>query len=145
MTYRFIMRFLLTLLCCNLALPLCFGQTDSSSAAQKPASNELSDKPIQIPHITPAPADGKIAFVAAKLLEGGHYTKQTFDESVSSKFLDRYLEALDPQHMDFIQPDLAEFEHYRTNLGHLTLNRRDTRPACEIFNRFMERLVQRTA
>ena len=43
------------------------------------------------------------------------------------------------------QADRAEFEHYRTNLDRLTLVRHDTRPACEIFNRFMERLQQRVA
>src|SRR5205085_12193345 len=114
----------------------------------KAVSTELADKPLELVHVTPAPADGRIAFVTAKMLELNHYSKQPFDESVSSKFLDRYLEALDPQHMDFIAADLAEFEHYRTNLGRLTLTRRqaaDTRPACEIFNRFMERLFQRSA
>src|SRR5712691_6913324 len=145
MNYRFIMRFLLPLLCWNLAFLPCFGQTDARSGVQKTASTELADKTIKIPHITPAPADGRIAYITARLLEANHYTKQAFDESVSSKFLDRYLEALDPQHIDFVQSDLAEFEHYRTNLGRLTINNQrqfaDTRPACEIFNRFMERLA----
>ena len=47
-----------------------------------------------------------------------------------------------------MQADLAEFAPYRTNLNHLTIPGRragDTRPACEIFNRFVERLEQRTA
>ena len=69
-------------------------------------------------------------------------------KAVSSQFLDRYLEMLDPQHIHFTQADLAEFEPYRTNLNHLTLPSRrpgDTTPACEIFNRFVERLEQRTA
>src|SRR5438128_8572506 len=148
MNYRFNVRILLTLLCANLALALCSGQTNVRSGAAKAPSTELADKPVKLPHITPAPADGKIAFITARLLEANHYTKQPFDETVSSKFLDRYVEALDPQHMDFIQADLAEFEHYRTNLGRMTINSRqfaDTRPACEIFNRFMERLAQRTA
>ncbi len=74
--------------------------------------------------------------------------KRPFDETVSSQFLDRYLEMLDPQNMHFTQGNLAEFETYRTNLSHLTLPGRragDTGPACEIFNRFVERLEQRTA
>ncbi|MCX6924790.1 MAG: carboxy terminal-processing peptidase, partial [Verrucomicrobia bacterium] len=44
--------------------------------------------------------------------------------------------------------DLAQFEPYRTNLNHLTLPGRragDATPGCEIFNRFMERLQQRSA
>jgi carboxyl-terminal processing protease len=62
--------------------------------------------------------------------------------------LDRYVELYDPMHLHFTQGDLAEFEKYRTNLSRLTLNERgvaDTRPGCEIFNRFVERLQQRVA
>ena len=50
-----------------------------------------------------------------------HYLKKPFDESVSSQFLDRYLETLDPLHIHFTQGDLAQFERYRTNLTRLTL------------------------
>jgi carboxyl-terminal processing protease len=82
------------------------------------------------------------------MLEKNQYLKMPFDPTVSSEFLDTYLETLDPQHIHFTQGDLAEFEPYRTNLSRLTLNDRhvgDTRPACIIFNRFFERLSQRTA
>ena len=97
-------------------------------------------------HITPGPLDGRIAFLTGKMLEQMHYLHHNFDDSVSSKFLDKYVEALDPQHVHFTQGDLAEFEKYRTNLDNLTFKFRnygDTRPACEIFNRFYERLQQR--
>src|SRR5882724_9470632 len=109
-----------------------------------PITSQDTSKPFQI---APGPLDGHIAFVTAKLLEQLHYLHQPFDETVSSKFLDRYLEALDPQHVHFIQADLADFEHYRTNLNHLTKarNAADTHPACEIFQRFVERLQQRVA
>jgi carboxyl-terminal processing protease len=82
------------------------------------------------------------------MLERNHYLKLPFDAALSSKFFDTYLETLDPQHIHFTQADIAEFEHYRTNLNRLTLSERhvgDVRPACEIFNRFFERLSQRTA
>jgi len=100
--------------------------------------------------ISPGPIDGQVAYVTAKMLELHHYLKLPFDEAVSSKFLDRYLETLDPAHMHFTQGDLAQFERYRTNLSHLTLDAKrrgvaDTTPACEIFNRFLERVAQRVA
>jgi carboxyl-terminal processing protease len=82
------------------------------------------------------------------MLTNYHYLRKPFDTALSSQFLDRYLETLDPQHIHFTQGDLADFEQYRTNLNHLTLPGKklgDTRPACEIFNRYMERLQQRTA
>src|SRR5208283_1506629 len=98
--------------------------------------------------VSPGPVDGQIANATAYMLTNYHYVKKPFDEGVSSQFLDTYLEMLDPQHIHFTQADLAEFEPYRTNLNHLTLPSRrpgDTTPACQIFNRFVERLEQRTA
>jgi len=89
--------------------------------------------------------DGNIAFLTAKLLEKLHYLQQPFNEAVSIKFFDHYLEALDPQHVHFIQSDLSEFEHYRTNLNRLIKKEDDTRPSCEIFERFVQRLQQRVA
>jgi carboxyl-terminal processing protease len=82
------------------------------------------------------------------MLQDLHYSHQPFNEKISGKFLDRYLEALDPQHMHFTQADLEEFEHYRTNLNQLTLQRHsgaDTHPACDIFERFVQRLQERVA
>src|SRR5262245_47758483 len=106
------------------------------------------EKPIQIKPVTPGLADGRISTVTATMLEQIHYLKQPVDNAVSIKLYDHYLESLDPQHIHFIQADLDEFAHYRTNLDNLLHppnNVADTRPACEIFNRFMERLQQRAA
>src|SRR5205814_8565608 len=67
---------------------------------------------------------------------------------ISSKFLDGYLNSLDPQHMDFFQSDVAEFEQYRTNLNRLTLTRQgvaDVKPAYDIFARFLEHRAQHIA
>src|SRR5260370_8977525 len=94
--------------------------------------------------ISPGPADGRIAFITATMLETHQYLRQKFDDTISAKLLDRYLEALDPQHVHFLQSDLDEFERYRTTLDDLTRNS-DAKPACQIFNRFMERLQQRVA
>ena len=103
--------------------------------------------------VHPAADDGRIAWTTAAMLELHQYLTQPFDSALSAKFFDRYLETYDFQHLYFLQSDLAEFDHYRTNLHRLTLGtnlrhptpdfRPDTRPADEIFNRFMERLEQR--
>jgi carboxyl-terminal processing protease len=111
-----------------------------------PATSEQIAPLASVKPIVPGPADGRIAFITARMLEQLHYLKQPFDGSISSKFLDRYLETLDPQHMHFLQSDLADFETYRTNLNHLTITRRgvaDTTPAFDIFNRYMTRLRER--
>ncbi len=147
-----------------LVVPLCLAEPALLRAAADPAASSAVSFPATngFHPISPGPLDGEIACVTAYLLTNLHYLKKPFDEAVSSQFLDHYLETLDPQHIHFTQGDLAEFARYRTNLNHLTLPGKDpggprpdrevfsqypgdTKPACEIFNRFMERLEQRTA
>ncbi len=150
MIARFAVKMLLLGLSGSLALPLYSAEADNHpSPGATPALIETSATPAPALHqVTPGPADGRIAFLTASMLEQLHYLRQPFDWAVSGKFLDRYLETLDPQHLHFTQADLAGFEHYRTNLDRLTINRRqnaDTTPAYEIFNRFLQRLEQRVA
>jgi carboxyl-terminal processing protease len=143
-------RILLLWLSCHLAWPL------FSAEYFRPATSRLTDQPESSESSTnvfaplkPGPDDGKIAFTTARMLEHSQFLRRSFDENVSSKFFDRYLETYDPEHLHFLQADIADFEHYRTNLHLLTLplrpKRPDTSPACEIFNRFMERLEQQVA
>src|SRR5882724_2458317 len=104
MRERYVLRFLLLVLSVQLALPLYAAEAlDRSSRADKAALTEAQEKPINILPVTPGRTDGRIACVTANLLEQAHYSKQPFDRSVSSKFLDRYLETLDPQHLHFLQ------------------------------------------
>lgn len=120
-----------------LALPSAYADTTTPAPAP--------EKPLPVLRpIAPGSGDGQIAVSVMNMLQQFHYTRQRFDPTVSSHFLDRYLEALDPQHMHFLQSDVAQFERFRTNLDSLTRSG-DTRPACEIFNRYMQRLQERVA
>jgi carboxyl-terminal processing protease len=96
--------------------------------------------------LTPGPNDGNIAYITARLLGLYHYSQQPMDADISEKFFDSYLDALDPQHVYFLQSDIDEFSHYRTNLDVLTLGNHeeaDVRPAFKIYARFLERLQER--
>ena len=143
MIQRYAVR-LLSLVCSAYFLLPSIGWARATSAELTPLADGASTNVFH--PIKPGPVDGQIATVTARLLERYHYLRPHFDGSVSSKFLDRYLETLDPQHLHFLQSDLAEFETYRTNLDRMTVPERgagDTRPACTIFNRFIQRLQQR--
>jgi carboxyl-terminal processing protease len=97
---------------------------------------------------TSQPDDGSIAYITSRLLENFHYTQHPFDTEISKNFYDAYLDSYDPQHLYFLQPDIAEFSHYRTNLDGLTLASRgnaDVMPAYKIYARFLERLHERAA
>jgi len=107
-----------------------------------------TDKTNAPPTLAPGPNDGRIAYITARLMEEYHYSGQPLDRAMSEKFFDGYLDSLDPQHLYFLQSDLAEFAHYRTNLDTLTINNRgiaDLTPAYQIIDRFLERLNQRVA
>src|ERR1044071_7760687 len=145
MIQRFFLGMLLLAFGSRLFSPAYSAESATPVSTVDSTNHETAAKPFQI---SPGPADGQIAYVTARLLEQLHYLHQPFDEKVSSKFLDRYLEALDPQHVHFIQADLADFEHYRTNLNHLIKqprNSADPHPAIEIFQRYVQRLQQRVA
>ena len=106
-------------------------------------STAKTDAPVAL---TPGPDDGNIAYITARLLGLYHYSQQPLDTDISEKFFDAYLDAFDPQHVYFLQPDVEEFSHYRTNLDVLTLGsheQADVRPAFKIYARFLERLQER--
>ena len=89
------------------------------------------------------PNDPIVARIAAEKLSEWNYSQHPFDQEMSSKFLDRYLDTLDYFHMFFLKSDISEFEKYRTNLNVLTLQEQDITPCWVIFSRFMERFHQR--
>ena len=141
-TSHFIVRLLLLLVLfgAQLARPLFATNADVTSSTNADLAVKLAPaKPLE-----PGPNDAHIAYTVTKMLKDCHYLHLDFNEALSSKFFDLYINTFDPQHMHFLQSDLEEFEHYRTNLGALTRDKRDTTPAYVIFNRFMERLQART-
>jgi carboxyl-terminal processing protease len=149
-------KHLLLVLICGVSLTVCRADVPAQNTLSTPvkaavsAPAPASEKQTNAwQPVTPGPIDGRIAWVTAALLQQGHYIQQPFNTSISSKFFDRYFDTLDPQHIHFLQGDIAEFERYRTNLDRMTLPARntvaDTRPACEIFNRFMLRMQQHVA
>jgi carboxyl-terminal processing protease len=95
--------------------------------------------------LAPGPNDARIAFWTARLLEEYHYSQQPLDTGISERFFDGYLETLDPRRENFLQSDIAEFTHYRTNLDTFTIGTNgtaDLTPAFEIYRRYLERIQQ---
>lgn len=106
---------------------------------QSVASTNLS---VSTRIIKPEEDDAYIARMVAKILEQSHFLKQDLDDVVSKRFLERYLDILDYQHIHFLQSDITDFKPFETSLDNLTL-KGDTRPAYLIYNLFVKRLTQR--
>lgn len=86
---------------------------------------------------------GRIGHVVARILEQAHFRQQKLDDQVSQTFLKNYLNALDYNHMIFLQSDIDDFtEKYGTKLDDATLAG-DIAPAYKIYDRYMERLSER--
>ena len=86
--------------------------------------------------------EANIARGTATLLDGLHFSWNPLDERLSSKFLDRYLDALDGAHLLFSQGDLDEFDRFRSNLALRTAREGETRPAHVIYACYLKRLAQ---
>ncbi len=95
--------------------------------------------------LAPGPDDASIARITSRILVAMHFLQQPLSDDIAGKFLDRYLDALDPMHLYFFETDLKEFEKYRTTLDELTWEKGDTRPAYEIFTRLLQRIDQQQA
>ena len=45
-----------------------------------------------------------------RMLQNGHYARMPFNEDLSARFLERYLNSLDPSKLYFVESEVAEFE-----------------------------------
>jgi carboxyl-terminal processing protease len=94
--------------------------------------------------LQPAPAQAEAAEITAKLLSRYHYHPTELDDAMSSRILDRYLEALDPDKTFFTQADVKEFEAFRFKLDDAILHQ-DLGVPFRIFHRYAKRVQGRLA
>jgi carboxyl-terminal processing protease len=86
---------------------------------------------------------GQVAMHVAYMLQNHHYSKQDFDDKVSSTMLQNYLNMLDFKHIFFTQKDVDDFkDKYETTLDDHVLMR-NISPALEIYDIYKERVKDR--
>lgn len=87
--------------------------------------------------------EAAITSLTSKILENSQFSHQELDDALAAKFLDRYLDTLDGNHMIFLKSDIEEFSKSRATLASTTREKGDSRLAHQIFKRYLERLDQR--
>ncbi len=92
--------------------------------------------------LTWTPEQSKTAAEIVARLENQHYNKQAFNDELSSRLLDSYIESLDPQRLFLLQSDIDEFQRYRHTLDD-TLRRGELEPGFLIFQRYATRIIDR--
>ncbi len=86
---------------------------------------------------------GKIAQAVGRILQQVHYRQTPLDDTISELFLQNYLDALDFNHLIFLQSDVDKLRaKYAKNLDDLTLAG-TVAPAHEIFALYLKRLGER--
>ncbi len=92
--------------------------------------------------IEPSQSQRETASEMLDQLQSRHYSKQIYDDAMSSQHLDSYLDSLDRARMFFTAADIAEFEQYRTVMDD-QLHEGNLKAGFDIFNRFQQRLEDR--
>ena len=82
------------------------------------------------------------ALLISRLLSKYHYKKIPFDDSLSSKILDSYIESLDPNKEYFYKSDIRYFNNIRYNIDNYIING-NLEPIYEIFTVYSQRARDR--
>ena len=98
--------------------------------------------------VAPAPAEtnfGQVAMHVAYMLQSQHYSHRDFDDELSAKLLQNYLNLLDFKHVFLTQEDVDGFKSkYDTTLDDHVLMR-NIDPAIEIYDIYKTRVQERIA
>ena len=94
--------------------------------------------------LAPAPQQAQAANLSAQILTRHHYRALPLDDAMSQKIFDRYVKMLDPEHLFFLQTDLAQLTAARTRLDE-AISQEDLRVPFEIFNLYQQRAGERLA
>lgn len=91
----------------------------------------------------PSRNDRRVGLLVAQLMEARHLSRQKLNDARSIRAFDNYIENLDALKLYFLKSDIDEFQRYKTELDDQMLAG-DFSAAYAVFNRFLERLDQRT-
>src|SRR5690606_7183451 len=102
-------------------------------------------KPAAPPsQLSPLPDQGKTAAFTMYTLSRVHYRSMPLDDALSVKIFDAYLEAIDNDKLFLLRSDVDAFAAYREKLDDAIRNQQ-LDPPFELFNRYIERVAERTA
>jgi carboxyl-terminal processing protease len=127
----------------------------AAGANQEPAPTQTSagasaDAPAIKPMTVHSERDAEIGRIVGRLVEEDHYLQVPITADMSQRWLKNYLQALDYNHLFFLQSDVDEFTtKYGNTLGDLLMHSDDESaaiaPAFEIFKRYLQRVNDNVA
>ncbi|RTL30812.1 MAG: tail-specific protease, partial [Rhodocyclaceae bacterium] len=96
------------------------------------------------PDLAPQPWQGQAANLASQLIGHYHYTPVALDDIQSERIFARYLKALDPDRLYFLQADIDGWQAARHQLDDAILGK-DLRIPFALYNRYARRADERFA
>lgn len=108
------------------------------------ASLQAADPGAARAPLQPVPTQAETAAISAKLLSRFHYQAAALDDALSAKILDRYLKALDPERLYFVQADIDRFAVSRNALDD-AIQKQDLSVPFAIFAQYQDRVRERLA
>ena len=80
------------------------------------------------------------------ILQNGHYAKLNFDDEMSERILEDYINFLDPQHLYFTESEVQEFrKRYSKELDNIIFRSSLMKPAKDIYTSFLKRVEKRVS
>jgi carboxyl-terminal processing protease len=101
-----------------------------------------SPSPIGDDPLAPEPRHENIGQLVTQFIQKSHYLRIAVDDELSSKVMDRYIEALDRNRMYLLQGDIEFFERYRFELDDIVRNE-PLDPVFDMFSIYRTRLRER--
>lgn len=95
------------------------------------------------PVLAPSQQQAQAAHLSAEFLTRYHYKPVPLDDALSAKVMDRFIKALDPDRILFLQADIDKFAADKTKIDD-GINQEDLRIPFSIFNVYEQRVVNRT-
>lgn len=94
------------------------------------------------PLLLPLPQQSQAAHTSARFLTRYHYKVMPLDDAMSVQIFNRYLKAIDPEKLFFVQADIDHFSNARTKLDDAIFTE-DLRVPFAIYNLYERRVIKR--
>ena len=93
-----------------------------------------------------APDYNMIGKQFSEVLQNSHFSRERFSAALYAKFLDCYLQSIDPQHLYFTQEDAdALHKKYGDSFGDYLLNRETVSLAQDLYGMYAQRALKHIA
>ncbi len=92
--------------------------------------------------LSPLPKHERIGELVTEFVEKSHYQHSSVDDALSEQILERYIEALDGNHMYFLKSDIEAFRKYRHQLDDMVRSE-SLAPVFQMFDVYRTRARER--